>query len=341
MVIFLCNAGPNIGFGHLVRCTALAKELHANNHKLIMIGPSKKYRTRNNKSIFFKWQEISEWKSSDYVANLIIKNVSNNLTDIVVLDDYRIDETFQLKLKSEKIKWLQFNIKIDCNFWGNWILNTCPSVDAKAYKGKIKNKTAKLLLGQEYAILRSEFSKIKKTHHSKKVNNILLTFGGGNDHGATLLVLNSIFGDLMSEMKYSIVSGKNNPQNKNIKKFIRKHSKGEIDFYIDPQDIFDIFINCDFAIVAGGTTTFELLKCEIPMAIIAIADNQVEQAKSLEQLGVAEYLGDISNINGENIKKGVIEIISEKHYRKMKQCILKIQKPMGRELISELLMKNL
>ena len=77
------------------------------------------------------------------------------------------------------------------------------------------------------------------------------------------------------------------------------------------------------------------------MAIITIADNQVEQAKGLEQLGVAKYLGDISNINGENIKKSLIKIISEKHYPKMKQCILKIQKPMGRQLISKLLMNSL
>ncbi len=338
MVIFFCDASPIIGFGHLMRCRALASGLKEFGIDSVMLGPPTIYITSDDKKTFKKWEEIQEWKSSEYIANILIKNITNNLTDIIVLDDYRVDKILQVRLRDAKIKWAQFDIKIENDLWADWIINASPGVDAESYKGKLKNPKAKLLLGPKYGIIRSEF--LGKKNNSVNVKKILLTFGGGNDHGATLLVLNSILDYLESEIKYVIISGMVNPHNQDINNFIKARGKGRIDFYIQPDNISSIFLSCDFAIIGGGITTFELLKCELPMAIISIASNQINQAKGWEKLGIAKYLGDINNLNRDKIKKDLVSLIQSSQFLKMKKIISQIDKPIGKELISKLLFKE-
>ena len=58
----------------------------------------------------------------------------------------------------------------------------------------------------------------------------------------------------------------------------------------------------DLAITAGGTTTYELDVCGVPMIIISTAVNQIEQSKAWSSYGRAKYLGNLRFIEKESLK---------------------------------------
>ena len=60
-------------------------------------------------------------------------------------------------------KWLQFYQKKNKkSIWADIIVNPMPGVTREDFKSVLRNKSSKLLLGQNYAILRPEFANVTK-----------------------------------------------------------------------------------------------------------------------------------------------------------------------------------
>ncbi|OPL11591.1 MAG: hypothetical protein AVO38_15740 [delta proteobacterium ML8_D] len=71
-VIFRTNASPLVGYGHLVRCRALAESLRKHGTDCIMVGPKKSEQTDQDAGLFDLWIEESYWESeSEDVRKLV------------------------------------------------------------------------------------------------------------------------------------------------------------------------------------------------------------------------------------------------------------------------------
>ena len=66
-----------------------------------------------------------------------------------------------------------------------------------------------------------------------------------------------------------------------------------IHFLINIPDMDRYMKLCDIAITAGGTTTYELFASGVPSVMYTLADNQLEIAKTVSELGIVPYAGDI------------------------------------------------
>jgi spore coat polysaccharide biosynthesis predicted glycosyltransferase SpsG len=72
MILFRCDANPLLGMGHLSRCRALAHELRKHDVPCLMLGPSKRYATDEDKNLFLKW-EPNDWCGSKSDVSAIAK----------------------------------------------------------------------------------------------------------------------------------------------------------------------------------------------------------------------------------------------------------------------------
>ena len=311
MIIFRTDASPQIGFGHLTRCRALAMALRSEGKRCVMVGPAAEYAKSVDQETFEDWIPAPEWSSANEDGDRLIGVARKFEAEWLVLDDYRIDETYQLRVREAGLRWLQFDGTASNPLWADIVLNANPAARSEDYQPVLRNPNARLLLGPRYAILRPEFDQIIPREPGRPVKKILLTFGGGDDRGANKFVLSTLLPVTSKDQEFVVITGATNPSNPSLKRWIDAHGQGRVSLHIDPEQVAPLFASCDLAVMAGGTSTYEAARCGLPMILIAIADNQIAQVKGWMDAGAALYLGMLNDMEKSQIHSCVNMLVND------------------------------
>jgi len=268
-----------------------------------MIGPSLEYHLPTDLEIFDEWIPKLHWDSSQEDAKYLISCATAYPgQSIIVVDDYRVDESYQQVLLMAGLRWLQFDSTASMPLWADWILNASPAACQEDYAKLLQKSNALALVGPEYAVLRPEFSVLpSRIREESDAINVLVTFGGGDDRGAILSTLKCLLPVTPAKVCFHVISGHHNPRNIEIKRWIQSVAGGRVILHVNPAHMASIFLDCDIAIMAGGTTTFEAAACGLPMILITIAENQVNQAQAWHDLGIAVFLGRFSGLSADKL----------------------------------------
>ena len=234
MILFRLNAGPQVGFGHLMRCRSLAYALREQSCSCVMVGPDEAYAKKEDRELFDAWLPL-EWSSGIDDATRLSALAEEFDAKMLVLDDYRVDEQYQLLLRGKGLKWLQFEARTSQPIWADIVLNASPGAQAEDYTPVLRNPEARLLLGTKYAVLRPEFSNVTPRNPERPVKKVLVTFGGGDDRGAIEYVLSGLLPVTLPDIKFMVISGKHNPRNVANQEWIESHGEGRVEFIVDPK----------------------------------------------------------------------------------------------------------
>ena len=257
MIIIRCRASAHVGFGHIVRCRVLAQEIKNRNMKCILIGPPAAIKKENDDYLFEHWIERIHWKCSKEEAKFHIDIAEKYNAKHIILDDYRSDFTHQLLLRNANIKMLQqYDASKPQKFAAHLVINSSPYEKREYYQSALYFSDIKTLMGPQYAILRSDFTKMLQLQ--KKDNHVLVMFGGGDDRGAIIKSLRSIKAIIPKDYQVIVVVGKNNPRVKEIEHWVRNINN--ITLKINPNNIANIISSCKLAILGEGP---QLLKQHI------------------------------------------------------------------------------
>lgn len=175
-----CDGSSEIGLGHIVRCISLAYMLKSDfdiSFYCISIPESLKADILNNGWSFTKLEYKSDFE----------EHLTGN--EIVVLDGYQFDSTYQNKIKEKAAKLVCIDDFSNQYFYADLVINHAPGVSEEDYEGE---SYTKYLLGPEYALLRPEFLNIdfKKNQLKEEVNNILICFGGSDFKNLSSKIIN-------------------------------------------------------------------------------------------------------------------------------------------------------
>jgi UDP-2,4-diacetamido-2,4,6-trideoxy-beta-L-altropyranose hydrolase len=312
MILFRCDASPQIGFGHLMRCRALAKELRAQGATCAILGPSEEYCLPEDAKTFSIWEPVHNWASEKDDAEHCAALARKLGASFAVLDDYRVGEDYQLTFRKAGLRWMQFEARTDRGIYADIVLNASPSASKEAYNAALKSRHTQLFLGPSYAIVRPEFLNNRSASIEKNVTNVLITFGAGDDRGALDRVLSVLTSSTPDDIQLTVVSGRHNSKNSKLKQWMKSEYRHRINIQIDPPAMADVMSSCQVAIMAGGTTTFECAILGIPMVLISIATNQIKQAQGWQKLGAAIYLGALSHVKDERIIQAFFELLDRR-----------------------------
>lgn len=309
MILFRCDASPTLGVGHLVRSRALASAFKARGVNCIMVGPALTYKISSDADLFDEWFPCGQWRSSVDEALEICDLVQRFNIKACVIDDYRADHSFQLTLRKNAIRWLQFESNPRNALLPDWVLYANPNAQRMRWATSSKH-SPKYFLGPKYAILRREFWNID--HRSANVTrsgrvNLLCAFGGGDDLGAIRYVVDELSGLTGDRLNLTVISGADNPRNLDHLTYLDRRLG--VRLLIDPPSVAQVMLDTDLAITSGGTLTYELAACRVPMLILALAENQVA-ASAWEDIGCAAYLGRFREVRTEQIRRSVRGILN-------------------------------
>ena len=207
LIIFRCTANPTLGFGHLTRCRELARELRARGHKVALYGAPRDAMIGTDTEIFYAWLDAETWKGPRSDAAELLHFGESHGALVYILDDFRVDEMYQLVLREAGVRWLQFEGRLERPIWADLLFCAHAAADEEAFVPYIRNKRCGLLVGLRYALLRKEFYNLPDRLRVDTVKRVFVSFGGGSDRGAIELVLQALLPRFSaSRSAWSVVS---------------------------------------------------------------------------------------------------------------------------------------
>jgi len=287
-VIIFTEAGTQYGYGHLMRCLALAQGFKERLLDVIFI-----IRGDGDYSEIladYKYKQI-EWQGS-----IGIKGFSNK-NDIAIVDSYYIDEKLCSKIYEKFKKVLFFDDFQRINYPGGVVLNSVIGAEKLNYS---EIDGVKYLLGVKFQPLRRDFWDVPKYIVGEDINNIMITFGGSDITNKTSGYIKKVK-KLYPEAKVTVIIGKGFIN----KDSVLKQKDNNIKFLYSPnaKTMLETMLKSDLAISAAGQTISELARVGVPTIGIKVAENQKNNIKYWKESGFL--------LSEDILKKGIPQIKRE------------------------------
>jgi len=315
---------PKSGLGHLTRCIIIAKELKKKVEIYFAIDKKNKVALQILKINKIKYFFI---KKHDDISNIfedfpiLTKTIIVDLSDrFYVQNPSKLDKYFN-QIKSKKIKLVVidglFDDTINSENYPVFDLLIQPYLETDLNK---KYKALKILRGQRYVLLNSQYKLRKNIFYEKNMiaKSILICFGGSDP---TLLTsyFTSFFienFEFLKKQYFTIILGpymKENQKNKIITK-LKNYNNVLIKTNISNIKPF-LLKNDIFVMASGALSRYEAAACGIPGLIIGLHKDHDIQCKLYEEFGCALYLGEQNNLTNSYFLKNIISLINNYEFR--------------------------
>jgi UDP-2,4-diacetamido-2,4,6-trideoxy-beta-L-altropyranose hydrolase len=304
IIIFRVDYGKVIGYGHIMRCIALAQFWSKDGGDVLFLTRSDPSFIKNKLSKASVVHISDEESSSEEL--LLIRDFYLFKKGWVVLDGYLFNEEYQMQLRTLGVKYCYIDDNSHLShYFCDILLNQNIYANKKMYLNKVMPDT-KLLIGPKYTLLRNEF--IQYRYSKKKIedncNKILITFGGSDPNNITEKLLSLIKVSNIREKIFKIIIG---PDFSSFQSLSSINNKVIIKKNV--PNMAKEMIWADVAISSAGTTALELLFLGIPSIFVQTALNQ----KNTIEYSIINNLSYNSLLNSElpTIVSSLSQLISE------------------------------
>ena len=263
-IIIFTEAGPTYGYGHLMRCLALAQGFSERSIEVSFV-----LRGVGNFSellIDFSFIQV-EWLEFTNIEGLLEKK------DIAIIDSYYVNEKLCKLFYQEYKKVLFLDDYKRINYPGGFVLNGTIGAEQLNYP---RSKAIKYLIGAQFQPLRREFWKTPEFTVGETIKHIMITFGGSDITNETPIYLKRIRKNYPS-VRVTVIIGNGFKQIEDLLKLKDKYTK--FMYSPDALSILNIMLDSDLAISAAGQTLSELARVGVPTIGIRVADNQKNNVK--------------------------------------------------------------
>ncbi|MEE2876142.1 MAG: UDP-2,4-diacetamido-2,4,6-trideoxy-beta-L-altropyranose hydrolase [Chloroflexota bacterium] len=325
-IAFRVDSSHTIGSGHVMRCLVLAEELRRRgavihficrdySGNIISAIENSHFRVsvleHPKDEGFIKGDDYKSWLgvSQDFDAEQSLVALQDETIDWLVVDHYSLGCEWHATLRKQVDKICVIddlaNRKYDCDILIDVNYNTLPN---ERYVGKVP-AACSLLLGPSYALIPQQyrFMREKLPVRGGKVQNLLIYFGGTDQHNMTQLCLDALRGSEFSNIRFDVVVGQMNPHVVTLERYAELEDR--ICLHANLKDLSSLIGEADLALGGSGVTTWERMTLGVPSIIVTIADNQKPTAGALSRDGYVTYLGHYSDVTEAEVKLAVREKI--------------------------------
>ncbi len=260
-VLIRVDGSATIGLGHIVRCMALADIL------------------RPEFDILFVCKDISEKLVLELQKKqlLLVKiNFNSDLfdlisvNDIVVVDGYDFDLSFQLKIKSFGCKLVCIDDTHHQEYAADLIINHGPSSNKDLYKASTYTKFA---LGHDYLLLRKAFlDQIPVKREIVSVNNLLVILGGSDIKNLSTHLIDHKIYEYFETV--NIVSGASDDSYPQLKSYCEFIPNINLFNNLSDYELIKLSSKCEICICTASGVSYEMACVGIGMVVCMVSQNQ-------------------------------------------------------------------
>lgn len=297
------DASVSIGTGHVVRCATLAKALiqqGANPFFICRRLPGNLIDWLGAHGFVVhvlpavdnaaeSWNSIPEQIDADQTADFLMQ--IGQKPDWLVVDHYGLGALWETALRTATHQIMVIDDLANRKHDADLLLDQNFFWEAgHRYEGLLPLE-CRQLLGPRYALLRDDFSSLRKLGRPdrKRICKIVVSFGGADAANETAKALDAL--DLIDagDIEVDVIIGASNLHRDEIAS--RCAADRRMRFHCQTDQIANIFWNADLSIGAGGTTTWERCALGLPSIVISIAENQEKISEDMAKAGALLYVG--------------------------------------------------
>lgn len=307
-VVFRADSSRQIGYGHVMRCLALADALRDRGYSCLFVASQDgmelegEVAARGHRQIALSAPIYNE--EADAEATLESLRAEGELSAFVV-DHYSLGRYWETRIRQAGAPILAIDDLFrshDCDLLldQNVIDSTNPYVACVP-------ASCRCFLGPHYALLRPEFARLRaETQPRLEVRRILIFFGGSdtdNETGKALCGLLSAKGT----WSIDVVIGATNPHRAEIETLCSACTD-YIHLHVQTSHMAELMGQADLALGAGGSASWERCCLRLPTIVSILAENQAPIAIGLDRMGATLNLGDATHLTPADYAAAVVQL---------------------------------
>lgn len=283
-MIIRVEASPATGFGHAMRCLALAQAASEDGWEAKMVyhacsdGILSRYRDAKVELIQYNG-EMHGKADGEFVSGL--------RADWVISDGYDFRTSFyKVALQHSRLMCIDDYGRPEVCI-ADAILNQNPSAKSSWYTNRASS--SHLFLGESFALLRREFRNSKQRVGREEIRKILITTGGGHKSDLPQLLVESVSSILPKSVSIMVILAKNEHYESIGETFF---NTSNVSCLFGVDNMAEILSDVDLVITGAGATVWECLAMGVPFITMTLADNQMLNADYLSKNNFAISVGD-------------------------------------------------
>ena len=304
-----CDASPQIGAGHLMRCTALADAMRER-------GASVRFVTRPlaphlRDLLRQRDHELVEIEGASDAAESLAA-LGSETWDWLVVDHYGLDATWESQLRGRAARVLVIddlaNRTHDCD-----VLVDQNSALESRYSERVPAGCERLL-GPRFALLRGEFARVRSavSPRSGSVKRVLVAFGGFDTDNHTQLAIDALAAAAL-DVAVDVVIPASHPQRASIETACAQRGFA---CHVQTTRMAELMAAADLAVGAVGSTTWERCCLGLPCVAVSIAANQRAMAEEFARQGLL-YLAGAGDLTAASLAVHLQAVVHNAPLREM------------------------
>ncbi len=273
-ILFIADAGPAVGGGHVMRCLTLADALLAQGAQCRFVA------SPDVDAILAAFApDMARIAAASSAPNELSAAIANERFDAVVFDHYGLAETDHRPMAHGAIT-LVIDDLADRPLGADLLLDSGPTRHAEDYVGLTPDHV-RLLLGPQYAPVRPEFAALRDqalSWRGEPVGRVLVSLGLTDVGAITGRVVERLRPKL-GEVGIDVVLGSEAPSLASLQKIARRDTR--LSLHIDSPHMARLTAEADLAIGAAGSSTWERCVLGLPTLMLILAENQRPSARAL------------------------------------------------------------
>lgn len=333
-IAFRADGSNLIGMGHIYNSLAVIEALQTYPVEIYFITkrfPESVAKARDAGCLV---QELDIGLTEEESFKETIRIITEKEISFLVTDLLEIHRDYSPELKKNGIKCVSIDILGKIKLKSNIIINR--TTIAKRFQQYDKSEQTKYYLGPKYVPLRREFLGVEKMPReiNKKVQNIMLCFGGGDEYNLSARVA-WILGRFPG-IKTTIILGAAFKLEEELQEIVNQLPEKPI-VLKDSKNMKELFLQNDVAICAGGSILYELAITGTPALIVPMNDHQVENAEEFEKFGSVVSVGLHTEIEDLDIHNALKNVLDQQLREKLSLAGKSITDGRGAERIAEII----